>query len=44
MNTLLCLPLDFVGEDDDEEDKLGFEVFWDMFLINNIRLDSLELV
>jgi hypothetical protein len=31
MNTLLWLPLDFVGEDDDKEDKLRFELFRDMF-------------
>jgi hypothetical protein len=31
MNTLLWLPLGFVGEDDDEEDKLRFELFRDMF-------------
>jgi hypothetical protein len=31
MNTLLWLPLDFVGEDDDEVDKLHFELFQVMF-------------
>jgi hypothetical protein len=33
MNTLIWLPLDFVGEDDDEEDKLHFELFRDMFVL-----------
>jgi hypothetical protein len=31
MNTLLWLQLDFMGEDYDEEDKLRFELFRDMF-------------